>query len=810
MARQLASPNSALRLAATLMNHHPAQCGPYEIAANLYTLKKDYAAAESVLQRAIDRCSPPPALFVRLAHFYRRTMPEKLGPWISRALDHPRVADDPPLGAKLLAIGGHHQKAIRHLEAVTRAPEYTFDLCMALSRHYALQNQTAKARQQLMAFASSHPLSEEHAAELLKAFLTQKQTLNRSQTEFCLDLLCRIAASKSNYVADRKWLSDNLERLFSLDPGGHLAALLKDHLGRKKFTEMYLWLSALFLQKLGKPEDAHLLLAEVEASDVRLLEEKARLSSYGKDLAHIRSSWQALLKSDPYNVRSRLAFARALKEKGLRSESNQIVARVAPARLSASQRWQYYSLVFDNLAAHANYLGIVETWKQAGGCYTYDDLMVFKNIIFSHLPETGQHRRLLSALESVYPRDHGKTAAIDLLTVFIAEQLRDQRRYFHAAGAFLSKQSKPSRRTIAGFVDIAIEQALASLTATAPSATNSAPRGPQPEVVAFIAKWAHHLVEQQPHSFAYQSSAIISAYLKTGLNAMRHRCCDFLQGNENSHHHLQLIARTLFRIHRYEEATEYYRRAHSLRPDIIRYQLDYAACLEHLGQYERSKAIYTGLIGQPTAIPWDLEALLERIWRCFEKLGTEGEFEAWIAQLEAHGDVEHSALHLAAGTLLLEKGRFSSGERLLKKSLEETPQLEKRYEAYLTLAGGYVRQKRYGAAIDLYTACLGRYRGDRLKIIDCLFNRAEIRHRDGAHQAAIEDWTTLAGTYPDDPVAAEALLRAAAVAEKNNANPEQARRLFEAYLTLPQKAGAREAMVRQKLAGFREMGKVNE
>jgi tetratricopeptide (TPR) repeat protein len=810
MARQSAAPDDALQLATTLMEQHPAQCRPYEIAANLYTLKKDYAAAESVLLKAIDRCSPPPALFVRLAHFYRRTMPDKLDPWISQMQKHPKVADDPALAAKLLTLGGHHHKAIRHLEAVTRTPGYTFGLCLALSRHYAQGNQDAKARQRLMEFTYSHRLDKVQAEKLLGAFLAPNLALDRRQTDFGLDLICQIAATRSDYVADRKWICDNLEKLLSRDADVHVAASLEDRLGREEFEDMGIWLSALYLQAAGKPEDAHLLLAEVKTADPRLMEEKARLSSYGKDLSQIRSSWQDLLASDPRNARLRIAFARVLTENGLNLESDQIIDALAAADLPAPMRWQYYALVFANAAAQNDYLAIVAAWNRAGRYYAHEDFDIFKNLIFSHLPETEQHRKLLSALESVYPRSWGKTAAIELLTVFIAEQLRDQRRYFHAADAFLSKQPSLGRQSIANFVDVAIEQALASLAAAQPSAMNSAPRGPRPDVVAFIAKWSRHLVEQQPDSLSYQSNAIIGAYLKNGLNAMKQRCKALLQGNESNHHHLYLIARTLFRIHRYEDAAEFYQRANTLRPDIVRHRLDHAACLEHLGRYEQSRAIYVHLIRRPTAIPWDLETLLERIWGCFQKQGREDGFEALIAELAAHGDVEPSALHLVAGALLVEKGRFSSGEALLKRCLEETADLEARYEAYLTLAGSLVSQKKYGAAIDLYSTCLGRYRGDRLKTIDCLFNRAEIRHRDGAHQAAIEDWSTIAATYPDDPVAAEALLRAAAVAEKNSADPQQARRLYEACLTLAQKGGATGAMARQKLASFSQAGAPKE
>ena len=106
LAAQQASPADTLKLAQTLIQDYPTQCMPYQIAANVYTLNRDYAAAESVLQSAIEKCAAPPELYVRLAHFYQRVMPEESDQKIAAIINRPEVDNSPLLAAKLLCIGG--------------------------------------------------------------------------------------------------------------------------------------------------------------------------------------------------------------------------------------------------------------------------------------------------------------------------------------------------------------------------------------------------------------------------------------------------------------------------------------------------------------------------------------------------------------------------------------------------------------------------------------------------------------------------------------------------------------------------------
>lgn len=76
----------------------------------------------------------------------------------------------------------------------------------------------------------------------------------------------------------------------------------------------------------------------------------------------------------------------------------------------------------------------------------------------------------------------------------------------------------------------------------------------------------------------------------------------------------------------------------------------------------------------------------------------------------------------------------------------------------LQLVTCHAMQNNYDEAIHLYNECLQRYPEDVLKTIDCLCNRAEMKHRKGDYQAAIEDWRHIAKRFPTDEVAAEVVV----------------------------------------------------
>lgn len=798
IAAQNASSDSALKLAETLIRTYPSQCVPYQIAANVYTLEKDYAAAESILQSAIETCAASPELYVRLAHFYQRVMPEKGDQKITEILNRPAVRHSPLLAAKLLCVGGRRGQAIHDLENASQ----TFETTLMLSRLYAEQNEHDHAGRLLMDIPAIHTLTRAQKTELLAAMLSLPAPFDRRQTGFCINLILETAAPATGYMACRRHLSATLEKLMSRDPDHHTAALLQAGLGQADLTDLRVWLSAIYLQKIERVDAAEKILKAYHTGDARVLEEKARLvAGRGADVHEIREAWQRLLTIMPGDRRIRLAYAQILNQSDQFKESRQVLAGIARENLPKPLHQPYFSLCFDNDAALEDYTALVDTWIQAGQFFGYGDFMLLKDILFSRLPETSQHRRLLTVLEAKKSEPLPDNAADDMLRMFIAEQLRDMDLYFASADAFLSRQTAGDPRTIDALVQHAINIALSfspsgKTTETGGSNTVS-------QAVHFAAKWSAYLVEQHPGESAFQANLIISDYIRGKIQNLKERCDNLITGNEVNHRQWERVARLLFRIGRYELSADYYQKAMDLRPDILRYRLGHADCLLRLHRYQQARDSYTRMLIHPTtARTWDVETLLERLWQCDEKSGTADKFIAFIETLKTQPALDPNVVREAAGTLLLKKGRFQAAEKQLAEYIQNAPSGENRYGACLRLATCHALQNDYDAAIRLYTECLHRYPDDVFKTIDCLYNRAEMKRRKGDYQAAIEDWKHMAERFPTDAVSAEALLAAASVARDMLRDFSQARQLYEACLNLAKPHSPMARTVEEKLAAM--------
>jgi tetratricopeptide (TPR) repeat protein len=796
LAAQQASPADALNLAQTLIQDYPTQCVPYQIAANVYTLEKDYAAAESVLQSAIEKCAAPPELYVRLAHFYQRVMPEESDQKIAAIINRPEVDNSPLLAAKLLCIGGRRSQAIQSLEKVPR----TFDTTLMLSRLYTEENEHDQAGRMLMEIRDFHGLDRAQKIRLLAALVALPAPLDRDQTGFCLDLILETAAPETSYTACRRHLSENLDKLISRDTDGHTAALLQTSLGQADLTDMWVWLGVIYLQKIQKSRVAYALLKGYETDDACVLEEKARLAVHTAEKNEIRESWQRLLTIKPKDIRIRLTYAQMLNQADLITESRNILAGIEQDNIPEALGWSYYSLGLDNDAALEDYDALVDKWVQAGQIYGYDDFLLIKDIIFSRLPETAQHRRLLAALEAKISAGLPQSAAADLLHMFIAEQLRDTDLYFASADAFLSGQATCNAQTISTFVQDAINTALSS----SPPGQAAATEKPNPsQAMQFAVKWSAYLVEQYPDNPAYKIDLIFSDFISGRTSDLEERCDNMLKGNEDNHRQLEMVARMLFRIGRYRLSADYYQKAMDLRPDILRYQLGHADCLVRLHKYQQARKIYSRMLTHPTTVrTWDVKTLLGRLWLCFEEPGNAAEFIRLIETLKTHATLDANELRDAAGTLLLEKGRFQDAEKQLTEYIQNAPENEQQYGTRLKLATCYALQANYDAAIRLYTECLHQYPGDNLKVVDCLYNRAEMKRRKGDYQAAIEDWKAIAERFPADEVAAQGLLAAAAVACDVLQDLPQARQLYKTCLKLAKPHSPIIRIVEEKLAAM--------
>lgn len=797
MAAQNSSPASALNLAETLMREYPSRCMPYQIAANVHTLEKNYMAAESVLQTAIEKCAAPPELYIRLAHFYQRVMPEKGDRKIAELRDCPAVRRSPLLTARLLCIGGHWEQAVQYLENAPR----TFETMMMLSGLYAEQKAYDHAGRLLMEIPDILCIGREQQVGLLAAMLSLPAPFDRRQTGFCLDLILKTAVLKAGYEPCRRDISEKLDKLMSRAPDRHTAALLQAGLGRNDPTDLHVWLSAIYLQKIERADTAYEMLKGYENNDARVLEEKARLAVNCADVDEIGKSWRRLLAIRPDDIRIRLAYAQILNRSGLIAQSRQVTADIEPGNIPESLCRPYYSLCFDNEAALEDFNALVDTWIQAGKFYRYGDFLLFKDILFSRLPETAQHRRLLKALDAKRTETLTENAAVDVLRMFIAEQLRDMDLYFASADAFLSRRTICDARTIDDLVQHAINTALSSY-APGDAAETGEP-DPVSQAMRFAAKWSACLVEQHPDKPAYQVNLIISDHIQGKIRNLEERCDSLFKGNEAYHRQLERVARMLFRIGRYELSAGYYQKAMDRRPDILRYRLGHADCLLRLQRYRQAGEFYTRMLTHPTtALSWDVETLLDRLWVCYEKPGMADEFLDVIETLKTHSALDADTLREAAGILFLKKGRFRAAEKQLTEYLQNAPADENRYGVSLKLAACHAVQNDWDAAIRLYNECLRRYTGDVLKTIDCLYNRAEMKRRKGDYQAAIEDWKRIAERFPTDEVAAEAMLAAASAARDSLRDLPQARQLYAACLKLARPHSPMARIAEEKLAAM--------
>lgn len=798
IAAQYLASDKALALAKALMQDYPQQCMPYEIAANVYSLRKNFSAAAATLQSAIDTCAAQPALYVRLAHFYHRTAPQKLNPWINSMLQRKKLKNSPTLAANLLASGGQRRQAIQYLEAVARTDAYSFEVCMMLSRLYNGRNQPSKSLALLKNFGESHELNPVKKAALLKEMFSVSLGFDRLQIDFCLRLIVQLAAVETSYVNCRKQLSENLETLMGFDTENHTEKLIAANLNHQTDRNLWIWLGAIFLQKIEKPQAAYVMLADFETTDARLLEEKARLSVHSGNLKQISRSWEALLKFFPNDSRIRLSYAQSLNRADFKAESLQVAVILSQTPIPENLRRSYFRLCFDNEAALKRYDALADTWFKAGKYYAYNDFLTFKDLIFYHLRDAEHCRRFLEVLQAKQPESSISVGTVELLRMFIAEQIGDEKLYFVAADAYLNSQSAYDTRMINTFIDSAIDQAALHHKRWKREAFQS-------QASKFAFKWSTILAEKHPDSLIYKSNRMISAYLAGQTLKLAEECRKQLIGNEKNHHQQQLMAGKLFRIGCFRLAAHHYQKALALQPDILRYRLNYAACLVKLHKYRQAKQIYIGLITWPADRTWNIKVLLQQLWLCYQNLQIIDDFPILIETLATDPAVDENSLCLAAGAVFLEKAQFHQAELILKKFILDSPSEEDRYSAYLKLANCYALQKKYDDAIDIYSTCLKKYPEDVLKCIDCLYNRAEMQRRKGAYQTAIEDWRLIAQRYPTDDLAPKALLKAASAARKEMHDPKQAEQIYAACLALAQRDKQILAVVREELEIIRKI-----
>ena len=774
------SPEQSLEMAEKLIREYPEEEKPYSIAATLYLIEKKYDRAEEVLRKAIDNVRDDEDFYLRLAHLYRRVNPSAFDSFIQQFREKEKERENfDLLLARILVIAGKRDNAISHLEKIVRDSPGRFEVLNLLVDLLRREGKKQEAQNHLVRSMESRDIPLNRRIDFFREYLETAGKWKETEGKLVTGTLVNLCREMSDYPECKKIIKDFI---LSVMQKGNLKAL-EQALAELKSDYSLLIRSRLY-REMGNKEKRRELLKHYDGNIPLMLEEKARfLGEEDRYTSETISTWKKLISVKPENERIKLSFAQYLNRSDLKKRSLSVLDDIRMENLSPGFRRLYFALCFDALSDEERFRSIVDKWISASELFDDATLRVFSRGIFGNLPETYQHRNLLEQINKTLDSRSDQRHSLHFLKIHLAEQLRDFDLYFKMADQYIDGMSEFEPQIISDWAKKAISRGIRRIP-------GEKKQGPKlmvlnEQYLEYAEKWLMKLIRKRSNVPDYYGNLLYIYRAREKESEGIEKVVDMaLEGSDNAERY-HLAGYVLAKSGYPTEAIPYYERALELRPDIIRYKMNFGGCLIRNQQYERALELYRDVMTQDyTTHQWDMNEIIRQMAYCYEKLDKKEELLSLVRSMKDHPDIDRGELYLSAANVLSASDDFENTASLMKEYIAESKKSQKKFNAFLKLAETYVMQQNYDKAMEIYDQCRKTFKGDRKKVIDCIYNKGEMQRRKGDFEAALKTWKDLAESYPGDKGAQNALFSAASMVQRDMKNEKRALRLYREFLDL--------------------------
>ena len=799
---QQTSPEKALELAQYLIGKFPAEGTAYGAMVSIYSLKGQFDKAEEVLKTAVTNVAPNADFYLRLAHLYQRKDASKLSSLIESFKQREQKRGDYQLLlAKLYIIQGNENAAMECLKiAVSQGDKSVSTLKLLLSLLKKKGDRKAQWE-----YISSYTMQKdaplEQRIEFFNALLNASEDYTEQDLKELTRMLLQIVVQINDFAKSRNLVHETSLVLIGKGKGISLAQIMDQMPFNGEERDYIQWIRALIYRALGENDRFGEIVKNYQGANTNLLEEKTRLLESDGETTKALEVLHHLAGIKPADQRVLLTLAQFLNRHKRKGESQDVLDKITPAGLQEQLVFLYFALCFDNLSTLRRFPQIVNQWILAWDFFSYEHLKSYEDGILNNLPETDQHLALLTLVDEKLTT--GSTTEIPLLMfkARLAKEIRDFDLYFATADRFLSLQKFFSSDLIYPYVKEALKRGLKWL----PVEENMEPRIiiTNDRYLRFAEKWLPRLIEKNPMIPDYHVNFIYILKARNKDEEVLRKISALAENRENDPERLHLVAYVLATSGFPQKALSYYEKAIALKPDMVRYKINYGGCLIRTKNFPGAIQVYRDIItGKYTAKAWDLAYIFRQLYYCYDKILKKNEFLSLLDELKTRSDIPPEALYLDAATVLTTNKSYDEAIQIVREFIARFPQNDMIFNAHMKMADIYVSQKKYDEAGGIYKECALRFKNDPIRVIDCLYNQGELEHSKGNYKEAIRLWTDLADKYKKDIGAQNALVSAAEVAEQDLKDLPLAVSLYRKFVSLNPKDPMKLFIVQAKLAGI--------
>ncbi len=778
------NPDEALKLADFLIKKFPDRDLPYVTAGNIYILKNDFQKAEKYFNDGIKNCVEDTDLYLKLAHFYKRSNTDKLDQLIEKFKNEEKDHDDyNSLLAKLYIIADKKGEAGKiYSEQIEKGNQNFFGIKSSFDI-LKKEGKNEEAAQTILKNIYSSQVSNDERIKLFEDLLTVISKNNSKDIPDINKIFGDIILEMNDYVKSKELIQ---KTSFGLAQTG-LEKEYLDNLLTLKDVKDYYWIYIQSLQYLGNPQKAGELIAEYNGENPKLLEEKARLLfqiGSDKDKEESISLWKKLAEKYPNDIKIQITYAQFLNKYGAKKDSQNILDKIPAEKLTDTLEILYYVLSFDNLSSFKEYKRIIETWEKSSKKLLFSHLDVFKNAIFRNIPQTPDHKEFVKILDEKINSNKNPAKGLFLLRVYISEELRDMKAYFNFANKYLSSFETLDPDITYIFVKKAINDSIVRTEEGAKIKYIIKDK----DILDFAEKYILKLIEKTPQISDNYIDLTIIYKAKGNEEKALETIKNISAKQDDKPEALHLVAYSFAKADYPELALPYYEKAIAKSPDTISFKINYAGCLIRLKQYKKAIDIYTEVLtSKYTAKNWDMDFIFKQVQFCYDKLQTPYEIKNYINKYKTNETVIKLApdeYYIAGSRALETVGYKKEAIKLLEEFILKYPKKDQINDCYFKIAEIYISEKNFKKAKQTFEKCRNAFAHDIIKTIDSTYNIGEMERRMGRFKEAVKTWTDLARKYPNDQSAQNALYSAGYLTENELKNKNEAVKLYKKYIEL--------------------------
>jgi tetratricopeptide (TPR) repeat protein len=511
------------------------------------------------------------------------------------------------------------------------------------------------------------------------------------------------------------------------------------------------------------------LLAEERADLLRTMGRIAEAGDLYAAIAAAKPS-PALVKETARTLLAVHDHARALAE----------LDKIDESALGPDERRQFHVLRLSALARSGNLEAVIDAYPRVTDRAIAEDFPLFHSILFRHLIETFEHRRIEDTIRERFQQNPEATPTI-LWRLAAAAAAEGNRPPNELEALYNLVKARPGDViALQALVDRVLP--LVKELVEVPDARIAAPAGERERLITIAEEALQELARIQPlDPTAY--FALIDLYRARKLDNIPERIINIVAIRSVDSRIIGVAAYSLAIKNFPEDAYHIYRRALEFDPWNYEVKMNYAACLTRLGRWSGALEIYRDALENGyRGRSYHVHEMLGRIWDCYDAQKQSAEAIAYFHRVgPSINPLWREETLRDIGNLLSNKGHVEEGQKFYRRLIEETQRDDIRVEAYENMGGALFHAGRFEEAIAVYTEALARHPDAESAAIGMQIALSECHEQLGRREAAIAELEKVAARWPQSQRALMALVRAAELAALAE-NSQEERRLLQAFL----------------------------